>query len=188
MASAAQMADTTSSTSLALPCSSSSFSELRTLSPEFLTQDMLAEQSKMETDNPVVYTRMKSLSHLPMDISGPTTVSSQCTANQRTLDAVEHDHAFLHKRIPAVDTPSSSSEDQPNRRSSSRIQSRTTCSSSSSASSVRTKRSRNVNRAKDIETSDDLSYYLERRRKNNEASKVSRAVRKHKFENMDERW
>ena len=186
IASSAHLAEL-SSTPLALPCSSASFSELRSLSPEFLTQEMLPEQSKMETETPVTYTRMKSLSHLPIDTSVPTTVSPQFTASQRTLDAVDHDHAFLYKRQPTGDT-ASTSEEQPGRRSSSRIQSRTTCSSSSSTSSGRAKRSKNVNRAKDIETSDDLSYYLERRRKNNEASKASRAVRRQKFESMDERW
>ncbi|CAF3900662.1 unnamed protein product [Rotaria magnacalcarata] len=57
----------------------------------------------------------------------------------------------------------------------------------SSVSLKRTKNARQVNRATDIQTADDLSYYLERRRKNNEASKMSRAARKQKFGDMDSR-
>lgn len=167
LASAVQNNDI-SSTPHALPCSSSSFSELRPVSPELFTPDMFAGQNKMDTTNPLLYTQMSS--------ADSSNVSSEM--NQTTLNAVDHDHAFLYKRQPAEDeTPSSSSSAvaKANRR----TQNRPTASSSKS------KRSRNVNRAKDIQSSDDLSYYLERRRKNNEASKVSRAVRRQRFDDMD---
>ena len=125
----------------------------------------------MDTTNPMIYTQMTS--------AESSNVSSEM--NQTTLNAVDHDHAFLYKRPPAEDeAPSSSSSAvaKANRR----TQNRPTSSSSKS------KRSRNVNRAKDIQSSDDLSYYLERRRKNNEASKVSRAVRRQRFDEMDHKW
>jgi len=165
-----------SSTPHALPCSSSSFSELRPVSPELFTPDMFAGQNKMDTTDPMIYTHMTS--------AESANVSNEM--NQTTLNAVEHDHAFLYKRMPAEDESTSSSSSavvKANRRTittgASRNQNRPTSSLNKS------KRSRNINRATDIQSSDDLSYYLERRRKNNEASKVSRAVRKQRFDEMD---
>lgn len=168
-----------SSTPPALPCSSSSFSELRPVSPELFTPDMFAGQNKMDTTDPMIYTHMTS--------AESANVSNEM--NQTTLNAVEHDHAFLYKRMPAEDESTSSSSSavvKASRRTTttgvSRNQNRPTSSLNKS------KRSRNINRATDIQSSDDLSYYLERRRKNNEASKVSRAVRKQRFDEMDTKW
>lgn len=132
---------------------------------------MYAGQNKMDTTNPMVFTQMA-----PAESS---LVSS--TSNQTTLEAVDHDHAFLYKRLPNEDCQSPSSSSSPVK-SARRTQNRP------NSSINKNKRSRNVNRAKDIQSPDDLSYYLERRRKNNEASKVSRAARKQKFDIMDQQW
>lgn len=138
----------------AQPCSTSSFSELRSVSPEF-----------------------------------PTAHSKQ-----GALNAIEHDHAFLTKRTPDSDVPSSSTTSKRNptrgsRRTSSRIQSRAVATTvHDEHSSNKNKRSRQTSRAADVKNTEDLSYYLERRRKNNEASKVSRAARKQKFGDMDQQW
>ncbi|CAF5225880.1 unnamed protein product, partial [Rotaria magnacalcarata] len=111
--------------------------------------------------------------------------------NQGALNAFEHDHAFLSKRTPSIDSPKVTSFKRTpvrrSRRTSSRIQSRAVRSTSSETSSTQSKHTRNVNRATDIKTAEDLSYYLERRRKNNEASKMSRAARKQKFGDMDDK-
>jgi hypothetical protein len=127
------------------------------------------------------------------DLTTPTSVPSQFNYNQGTLTAIEHDHAFLTKRTPINDVPSTSTNSKRtpirgSRRTSSRIQSRVVCSTPSESSSTKSKHGRSVNRATDIKTPDDLSHYLERRRKNNEASKISRAARKQKFGDMDQRW
>jgi hypothetical protein len=176
----------------AVTCSSSSFSELRPLSPELTTNDMFRTQSnqlKSEPNNPLIYSQLNSFDGIMVDTSIPT-----INYNQGALDAFEHDHAFLSKRTPVSDLPSSSNSTQKKKREShrisSRLRSRAICpspSESSSSSSTQTKCARNINRATDIKTSEDLSYYLERRRKNNEASKMSRAARKQKFGDMDER-
>lgn len=121
----------------------------------------------------------------------------QTESNQGALNAIEHDHAFLTKRTPANDVPSSSNTNttskrtsaRGSRRTSSRIQSRAVCTTVANENpSNKNKRPRNTTRAVDVKNVDDLSYYLERRRKNNEASKVSRAARKEKFDGMDQRW
>jgi len=143
----------------AIACSSSSFSEHPPLSPELTTNNMFRKQSKMGP--------------YPFDSSTSTTIS-----DQNALNAFEHDHAFLSKRTHT----------RGSRRTSSRLQARAVGSIKSGNPSTKSKRTRNVNRATDIETSDDLSYYLERRRKNNEASKMSRAARKQKFGSMDQQW
>jgi hypothetical protein len=154
---------------------------------------MFRTQSKMNSNNPLIYTQMNSFDNNILDDS--STVSQPFNSNQGALDAIDHDHAFLTKRTPVIDLPTSSNSKRTpkrgSRRTSSRIQSRTVCSSqseSSSTSSTTTKRALNVSRATDIKTPDDLTYYLERRRKNNEASKTSRAARKQKFGDMDQRW
>ena len=121
----------------------------------------------------------------------------QTDSTQGALNAIEHDHAFLTKRTPVNDVPSSStiattSKRTPargSRRTSSRIQSRAVCSTiSDEIPSNKNKRPRSTTRADDVKDVEDLSYYLERRRKNNEASKMSRAARKQKFDGMDQRW
>ena len=161
----------------AIPCSSSSFSELQPLLPE-LTNNMFRTQSKLATDNPLLYSQMNSL-----DLLTP----SHINYNQGALDAIEHDHAFLSKRAT---TSTSSKRVHPRRscRASTRLHSRAVGSASTESQSARNKRTGNINRATDIKTSDDLSYYLERRRKNNEASKMSRAARRQKFGDMDHQW
>jgi hypothetical protein len=147
-----------------------------------------ANQSKMEPNNSLLYNQTNSF-----DLSTPMTVSPQFNYHQGTLNAIDHDHAFLTKRNPIIDAPLTStiSKRTPTRgarRISSRIQSRAVCSTASESSSTKSKRIRNANRAADIQTSDDLTHYLERRRKNNEASKTSRAARKQKFGDMDQHW
>lgn len=160
-----------------------SFSELRSVSPELTTNNLFSNELKSGSNNPLVYNQMNSF-----NLSN----SPQYDHNQCTLNAIEHDHAFLTKRDPIADIPSTSktiskrTHTRGSRRTSSRIQSRAICSTTSDA--TKSKRASNANRAKDIKTSDDLNYYLERRRKNNEASKISRAVRKQKFGDMDQRW
>lgn len=156
---------TATTNGLANTSSATSFSELRSVSPEFITSHIDS------TTSPV-------------------------------LNAIEHDHAFLVKRSPIDEvssSPSSSSATttrttktvskrtpaRGSRRVSSRIQTRAICTESPS---TKTKRGKTVNRANDVETPEDLNYYLERRRKNNEASKQSRAARKQKFGDMDDKW
>jgi hypothetical protein len=168
-------------------------------------------QLKMEPENPLTYTELNSFANFALTPSTSTHISQEFNFDPPTLAAFEHDYAFLSKRTTIVDTPSPSpttSKRTPTRggrRTSSRLQSRValidikqmlnddscsspTISENSSISIKRSKHSRHVNRAKDIKTEDDLSYYLERRRKNNEASKMSRAVRKQKFGDMDFQW
>ena len=166
----------------------------------------------MEPESSLVYTEMNSFDNFVLTPSASTPISHEFSFDPRALAAIEHDFGYLSKRSTVVDTPSPSptiskrTSTRASRRTSSRLQSRAalfdikqmldddSCSSalaspSSSISSKRTKRSsRHVNRAVDIKTEDDLSYYLERRRKNNEASKMSRAARKQKFGDMDSRW
>jgi hypothetical protein len=197
-------------------CSSASFSELRPVSPELMTDDVFrapCNQFKTEPDHPMSYAQLNSFEN---SISPAPVVPGQFNFDPCALAAFEHDHAFLSKRTTAINMPISAPATSkrtrpPPRRASARLHSIASsigsnsilnddsCSSSSalltpasacesrSTSSLRTKRSRIVNRAVDIKTSDDLSYYLERRRKNNEASKMSRAARKQKFGDMDSR-
>lgn len=165
-----------------------SFSELRSVSPELTTTTNMyhpqSNQLKMEADNRLLYNQMDSF-----DLSIPAANSPQFDYNQCTLNAIKHDHAFLTKQIPIVDAPSTSatiSKRTNTRRTSSRIQSRTV--RSTVPDNSKAKRAQNVSRADDVKTPDDLNYYLERRRKNNEASKTSRAARKQKFGDMDQQW
>ncbi|CAF0886028.1 unnamed protein product [Rotaria sp. Silwood1] len=171
----------------AIACSTTSFSELRPVSPELTTNNMFhreSDQLKLESNNPLLYTQMNSFDALTTMTDPP-----QFDYNQGALNAFEHDHAFLSKRAPVTDTSKpTNSKRRPvrgSRRTSSRIQSRAVCSTSSESNSTKSTHCRNVSRATDIKTPDDLSYYLERRRKNNEASKMSRAARKQKFGDMD---
>ncbi|CAF1284733.1 unnamed protein product [Rotaria sordida] len=171
----------------AIACSTTSFSELRPVSPELTTNNIYhteSDQLKPESNNALLYTQMNSFDSLTS-----MTDPSQYDFNQGALNAFEHDHAFLSKRAPIIDTPKTTNSKRTpvrgSRRTSSRLQSRAVCLTSPESTSTNTKHSRNVNRATDIKTSDDLSYYLERRRKNNEASKMSRAARKQKFGDMD---
>jgi hypothetical protein len=161
-----------------------------------------ANQLKMEPENPLIYTELNSFDNFDFTPSTSTPTHQQFIFDERALAAYQHDYGFLSKRSTVVDTPSPSptiskrTSTRVPRRTSSRLQSRValndddsclspTISENSSISLKRTKRSRHVNRATDIKTEDDLSYYLERRRKNNEASKMSRAARKQKFGTMD---
>ncbi|CAF2373870.1 unnamed protein product [Rotaria sp. Silwood2] len=171
----------------AIACSTTSFSELRPVSPELTTNNIFhreSDQLKLGSDHPLLYSEMNSFDSLTSMTDPP-----QFDYNQGALSAFEHDHAFLSKRAPVIDTPKSpNSKRTPTRgprRTSSRIQSRAVCSTSSESSASKSKQPRNVSRATDIKTAADLSYYLERRRKNNEASKMSRAARKQKFGDMD---
>jgi hypothetical protein len=187
----------------AIACSSGSFSELYPSTKELFHID--ANQLKLEPEHSLVYTQMDSFDNFALTPSSLTPISQQFNFDPCALAAFEHDYGFLSKRSTIIDTPSPSptvskrTSTREARRISSRLQSRvalinnTSCSSptiseDSSISSKRGKRSNPINRAVDIKTADDLSYYLERRRKNNEASKMSRAVRKQKFGDMDVRW
>lgn len=171
--------------------STGSFSELRSVSPELTTNNIGystdPNQLNIQPNHGLIYNQMDSFnSSISMQVSSP------CNYNQGALDAFEHDHAFLSKRAPVDEGPTSTTSKRTTtrgqRRTSSRIQSRAVCTTSSEVSSSKTKNTRGVNRANDVKTAEDLSYYLERRRKNNEASKVSRAVRKEKFGAMDSKW
>lgn len=190
----------------AIACSSGSFSELYPPTPEISAKEMFhidANQLKMEPENPLIYTELNSLENFVLTPATATSLSQEFNFDPSTLAAFEHDYGFLPKRSTIVDTPSPSptiskrTTTRSTRRTSSRLQSRAALndnlclspaiSETSSISSKRTKYPRHINRATDIKTEDDLSYYLERRRKNNEASKMSRAARKQKFGDMDGR-
>ena len=149
---------------------------------------MQSHHLQEESDNSLLGNQTNSFNTLT-----PITVTSQFNSNQGALNAFEHDHAFLSKRIPTTETPTSSTSKRPSttrdpRRTSTRLQSHAKCSTSSNNNSTQGRSPRHISRATDIKTEDDLSYYLERRRKNNEASKLSRAARKQKFGNMDQQW
>ncbi|CAF3628112.1 unnamed protein product [Adineta steineri] len=203
-----------SNSSPALACSSGSFSELYPSPLELPTKkefQMEQNQLKMEPENPTFYTELNSFDNFVPTPSTSTAISQEFNFDPCIVDAIEHDYGYLSKRSTIIDTPSPSptvSKRTPTRggrrRTSSRLQSRAalfdikqifsddSCSTSalspnSSVSIKRTKHARHINRAIDIETEGDLSYYLERRRKNNEASKMSRAARKQKFGDMDAR-
>jgi hypothetical protein len=190
-----------------MACSSGSFSEFCPPTPELSTKEMFhieANQLKIEPENPLIYTQLDSFEHFEITPSTTTSLSQEFNFDPCVLAAFEHDYGYLSKRTTVVNTPSPSptiskrTPTRTSRRTSSRLQSRaalndTSClspafSEDSSISSRRNKHSRHVNRATDIKTEDDLSYYLERRRKNNEASKMSRAARKQKFGTMDAQW
>jgi hypothetical protein len=197
-----------------MACSSGSFSEFCPPTPEISTKEFYhidANQLKMEPENPLIYTELNSFENFVLTPTTSTPISQEFNFDPCVLASFEHDYGFLSKRSTVVNTPSPSptiskrTPTRTTRRTSSRIQSRAalndinkisndnSClspaiSENSSISSKRTKHSRHVNRATDIRTEDDLSYYLERRRKNNEASKMSRAARKQKFGDMDFRW
>ncbi|CAF0892427.1 unnamed protein product [Rotaria sordida] len=196
----------------ATACSSGSFSEFHPPTPEQPRNEVFhieTNQLKIEPDNLLVYTELNSFDNF---VSTPSTTSApiaqEFNFDPSVLAAFEHDYGYLPKRTTVFDTPSPSptiSKRTPTRgprRTSSRLQSRATlidfnqilnentCSSPtmsdcSSISLKRTRQPRHIHRATDIKTEDDLSYYLERRRKNNEASKISRATRKQKFGDMD---
>lgn len=188
----------------AMACSSGSFTELYPPTPELSAKEIFhidANQLKIEPENPLVYTQLESFDNFANTPLTSTPVSQEFNFDPCIIAAFEHDYGYLSKRTTVIDTPSPSptvSKRTPThstRRTSSRLQSRAalinnSCLSptiSESDSFKRTKHARHVNRATDIKNEDDLSYYLERRRKNNEASKISRAVRKQKFGDMDAR-
>lgn len=196
----------------AIACSSGSFSECYPPTPEPPIKEMFtteAQQLKIEPDTTLMYTQLDSFDNFVLTPSTSTPHPAQeFNFDPDALAAFEHDYGFLSKRTTTIiDTPSPSptipkrTPIRQSRRLQSRLQSRATLndvnhdlnddihsstniSENSSITFKRTKNSRHVNRAVDIKTEDDLSYYLERRRKNNEASKMSRAARKQKFGDM----
>lgn len=116
-----------------------------------------------------------------------TPLSQEFSFDPCTIANFEHDYGSLSKRSTVVQTPLPSPVIA--KRTSSRLQSRSTLNNNpSSLSSIKKAKARHVHRATDIETDVDLKIYLERRRKNNEASKQSRASRKQKYGDMDSRW
>lgn len=164
-----------------------------------------ANQLKLEPENPLVYAELNSFDNFILTPTTSASISQEFDFDPRTLASFEHDYEFLSKHETIIDTPSPSptvskrtTTTRSSRRTSSRLQSRAALnddlclspaiSENSSISSRRTKHARHINRAVDIKNEDDLSYYLERRRKNNEASKMSRAARKQKFGDMDVQW
>ena len=201
--------------SSAIACSSGSFSELYPPTPDPPVKEVFQigeNQLKIELENSSAYAPLNPLDTIVLT---PTTTSiphQEFNLDPCVLAAFEHDYGFLPKRTTAIETPSPSPSPSPTiskrtttrgfRRTSSRLQSRAalfdvnqllnndTClpSENNSIASKKVKYSRHINRATDIQTEDDLSYYLERRRKNNEASKQSRAARKQKFGDMHLRW
>ena len=169
------------------------------------------DQLKLEPDSTLTYAEMNTLQNFDCTPSTSNSLSQQFDFDPCTLAAFERDYDALLQPTTLVNTPSPSpitskrTSARQSRRIASRLQSRASLASvtaasddnscfspapseSSSISTKRTKRLLSVNRATDIKTSDDLSYYLERRRKNNEASKMSRAARKQKFDEMDGQW
>ena len=197
----------------ATTCSSGSFTELYPLTPELAPNEVFridANELKMELDQPLIYTELNSLEDLAYTPSTTPSISPQFSFDPTVLAHFEHDYSARNQPTTMTNTPSPSpivskrTSTRMPRRTSSRLQSRAAlnfsdllndspCSSpaiseNSSVSSRRTKRTHSINRAVDIKNEDDLSYYLERRRKNNEASKMSRATRKQKFDSMDAQW
>lgn len=189
----------------AIACSSGSFTELRPPTPEFSSTDMfhlVQNQLKTEPEHPLIYTQLDSFENFSITPAMSTPMSEEFSFDPSVIAAFDHDYQFLSKQTPMVDTPSPSptvskrTPTRTTRRTSSRLQSRAalndfSCLSPATSESSITrkyKQSRHVSRATDIKNEDDLSYYLERRRKNNEASKMSRAARKQKFGDMDVRW
>lgn len=188
----------------AVACSSESFSEFCPPTPELSTKEFFQidpNQLKMEPEHQLIYTELNSFDNFAIIPSTSTPLSQEFNFEPSVLAAFEHDYGFLSKRSTVVNTPSPSptiskrTSVRASRRTSSRLQSRAVLnnhlclspatSESSSTSMRRTKHARPVHRATDIQTEEDLSYYLERRRKNNEASKMSRASRKQKYGDMD---
>lgn len=189
----------------AMACSSGSFTELRPPTPELSTGDMfhlMQTQLKTEPEHPLIYTQLDSFDNFAITPVTSTPMSQEFSFDPSIIAAFEHDYGVFSKPTAMIDTPSPSptvskrTPTRTSRRTSSRLQSRAalndlSCLSpatSETSSTRKYKHSRHVNRATDIKNEDDLSYYLERRRKNNEASKMSRAARKQKFGDMDARW
>ncbi|CAF0770368.1 unnamed protein product [Didymodactylos carnosus] len=188
----------------------------RTPSPDLITDffplssdpESYDFQLKTECENyayPPTYTQLNTLETIKIDAPQllPTPPPSTSLASQShrflfdaaALTAIEHDHAFMSKKMPT-------STSRKRRRSRTRLESASsigsnaiqtsaiTTSSSDTCVSSRTKRSRkshSINCADDVKTADDLNHYLERRRRNNMASKSSRAARKQKFGEMDDK-
>jgi hypothetical protein len=190
----------------AIACSSGSFTELCSPAPELSSNEVFhfdESQLKLEPENPLVYTQLNSFDDFTLTPTTSGSFNGEFNFDPSALAAIEHDYGFLSKRSTVIDTPSPSptiSKRTPTRvirRTSSRLQSRAalndnlclspTTSEDVSTPTKRGKHGRHISRALDVKTEDDLSYYLERRRKNNEASKMSRAARKEKFGNMDSR-
>ena len=169
------------------------------------------DQLKVEPDSTMTYVEMSALGSFDYTPSTTNSLPQQFDFDPCTMAAFERDYDALLQPTTLVNTPSPSpinskrTSARQSRRIASRLQSRAslasvtaafddnsccspTPSESGSISTKRTRRLLSVNRATDIKTPDDLSYYLERRRKNNEASKMSRAARKQKFDDMDGRW
>ena len=189
----------------AMACSSGSFTELRPPTPELSADDMLhllQNQLKTEPQHPLIYTQLDSFDNFAITPSTSTPTSQEFSFDPSIIAAFELDYGVFSKPTAMIDTPTPSptiskrTPTRTSRRTSSRLQSRAalndfSCLSpttSETSSSRKYKYSRHINRATDIKTEDDLSYYLERRRKNNEASKMSRAARKQKFGDMDGQW
>lgn len=169
---------------------------------------------KLEIDSQSIFNETYPFDQLSYTPPSSTSVSTHFNFDPQTLMAYEHNYDSSSKSTMINNTPtptpspitSKRTTVRGPRRTSSRLQSRAqiinfqhllnndddddSCSSPTpsetiSISNRRTKRCPSVSRAGDIKTEQDLSYYLERRRKNNEASKMSRAARKHKFDQMD---
>lgn len=169
--------------SAAMACSSGSFSEFAPPTPELSSKDIY-QQLKMEPEHPLTFIELDSTDLFAMTPTTSTPLSQEFCFDPCTIANFEHDYGNLSKRSTVVQTPSPSPIVA--KRASSRLQSRSIINQNAlTLSSIKKAKNRQVHRATDIETADDLSYYLERRRKNNEASKLSRASRKQKYGDMD---
>lgn len=171
--------------SATIACSSGSLSEFCPPTPELSSKDIY-QHLKMEPEHSLTFTELDSSDIFAMTPTTSTPLSQEFSFDPCVLANFEHDFGNLSKRSTIVQTPSPSPIIA--KRTSSRLQSRTTINNNpSTLSSIKKAKIHHVHRATDIKTEDDLSYYLERRRKNNEASKLSRASRKLKYGDMDAR-
>lgn len=134
------------------------------------------------------------------------------TFDATTVRNYEHDYSARSNPLgsfvdtptpsPALPTPRRTSRRTPIR-TSSRLQSRaklisfdeifnenviSPAFSETSSTSSRLTRRRSYSTKTDEQNGDSRSSYLERRRKNNEASKISRAARKQRYDEMDAQW
>jgi len=183
-----------------------SFTELCPPTPDFVNGELFqidANDFKSEFESPSIFTEMNPFDQSSYTPPSSTTVLTHFNFDSPTVSNHEHDYDSPAKSTSTpTPTPTTSKRTitRGQRRTSSRLQSRAkivnfqhllnndddddSC-SSSIISNRRTKRCPSVSRIAEVKSEEDLSYYLERRRRNNEASKMSRAARKQKFDHMD---
>lgn len=122
------------------------------------------------------------LEHLLLDPLPPSSTHSVPSTPQVVKDNVMLDHGYSsNKRIYSLDTDDDSCFTQD----SIYTESMTITTPSTVSSSNKKKRCRGIYRAEDIKNEDDLANYLERRKKNNQSSKASRATKRSYYSSMD---